>query len=337
MRQLILILFVLNSIHAQKVYDYSYSGGLGEIVTDSISVLPGALYQIDFCAAYIPDQVTVYMDYDSIQLWTGDMIVTDSLLRNYHGYSEFAWDGYNFYTVCTDKPLAPGNFGCIDNSGGKLRIKVTIPNFHCILKFKIRGNLMYPTVYAMTITMMFRGQSQVKDTIYLPVCESKLEYFTSKDHCSMTLVQPVDSSIKTETIVNHPTCSGESNGSIEFDKYPKFNLYHLPEGQYKIKIDNGICQRDFVIDLKSSSLCRWYIPNAFTPNGDGINDEFIMFTPTDSEYRLTIFDRWGNIVHSSKSLTNHSGWDGIDHLPGVYVWKIDCMDKHLFGNVTLIH
>lgn len=90
-----------------------------------------------------------------------------------------------------------------------------------------------------------------------------------------------------------------------------------------------------------------YMPNAFTPNGDGINDIFGASGEAIAAdgYQLTIFDRWGNQVYTSTDITE--GWDGTikGHVPvqlDVYVWMIQAVDRyygnrHEFkGHVTLI-
>ncbi len=70
-----------------------------------------------------------------------------------------------------------------------------------------------------------------------------------------------------------------------------------------------------------------YIPSAFTPNGDGLNDIFrILGLPAENitEFNLQIFNRWGQMVFSSKDILE--GWDGKlngEVCPeGEYVWVI---------------
>jgi gliding motility-associated-like protein len=70
-----------------------------------------------------------------------------------------------------------------------------------------------------------------------------------------------------------------------------------------------------------------YIPNAFTPNGDGLNDEFrIVGLPPDNitRYNLQIFNRWGQVVFSSGDI--REAWDGKmkgEYCPeGDYIWVI---------------
>ncbi len=85
-----------------------------------------------------------------------------------------------------------------------------------------------------------------------------------------------------------------------------------------------------------------YVPNAFTPNGDGINDEFLASGYNITDFSMDIFDRWGEKLFSSKELT--TGWKGMykDILceVGVYVYKIsykglDGKKANKTGHVTL--
>jgi gliding motility-associated-like protein len=48
-----------------------------------------------------------------------------------------------------------------------------------------------------------------------------------------------------------------------------------------------------------TSSAFFYVPNAFTPNGDGLNDVFKVEGRGFAEYEFTIFNRWGGIVFHS--------------------------------------
>ena len=86
-----------------------------------------------------------------------------------------------------------------------------------------------------------------------------------------------------------------------------------------------------------------YIPNAFTPNDDGVNDVFIPQGIFFNEFEMSIFDRWGNLVYKTDDVTKP--WDG-KHKTGiaqndVYVYVIRIKDfklqKHIYrGQVSLI-
>ncbi|MEQ8715854.1 MAG: gliding motility-associated C-terminal domain-containing protein [Cyclobacteriaceae bacterium] len=71
-----------------------------------------------------------------------------------------------------------------------------------------------------------------------------------------------------------------------------------------------------------------YFPNAFTPDGDGLNDIFIPVGSNVSTYEIIIFNRWGEIIFQSDQLDR--GWDGVYQgrkaPPGSYTYKVQ------FGN-----
>ncbi len=92
-----------------------------------------------------------------------------------------------------------------------------------------------------------------------------------------------------------------------------------------------------------------FAPNAFTPNGDDINDVFLPRgnNLSPEAYRMSIFDRWGSLVFESADLG--MGWDGRisggDAPMGVYNYRISVApiyvsatrsNKELQGHVTLI-
>ncbi|CAN5177805.1 hypothetical protein BH09BAC1_BH09BAC1_01180 [soil metagenome] len=66
----------------------------------------------------------------------------------------------------------------------------------------------------------------------------------------------------------------------------------------------------------------YFIPNAFSPNGDGYNDVFFIYGKAVSNVKLLIYDRWGEKMFEGHSLSE--GWDGRLYgtlmAPGVFVY-----------------
>jgi len=69
-----------------------------------------------------------------------------------------------------------------------------------------------------------------------------------------------------------------------------------------------------------------WVPNAFTPNNDEINDTFFAQSTVRDPvtFQLDIFDRWGAVIFISRSLDE--GWEGTGTMDGVYAWKIRIKD-----------
>ena len=82
-----------------------------------------------------------------------------------------------------------------------------------------------------------------------------------------------------------------------------------------------------------------YVPNTFTPNGDGLNDNFSIVTdPTCwDEWDLKIYNRWGNLVWESDSPLEY--WDGDGATTAVYVWILNASMSDFVikrrGHITL--
>jgi len=95
--------------------------------------------------------------------------------------------------------------------------------------------------------------------------------------------------------------------------------------------DDGSCT------FKSS----FYIPNAFSPNGDGTNDNFGIFGSDIEKMSYNIYDRWGNKVYENMTLVN--SWDGtFNRQPadqGVYLVRYELMlkdDSKKIGEQSII-
>lgn len=94
------------------------------------------------------------------------------------------------------------------------------------------------------------------------------------------------------------------------------------------------------IDRGCSSV---FTPNAFTPNGDGNNDVYLVYGTGIKEFSITIFSRRGELVFETNDI-NH-GWDGTyrgqNASAEVYYYKVNYIDglgkpHRKVGNITLI-
>lgn len=99
-------------------------------------------------------------------------------------------------------------------------------------------------------------------------------------------------------------------------------------GIYWVTVTDGQCTgTDTVRITEEMCVCAWMIPHAFTPNGDGRNDQFrVVFQDgcPVSQYQMRIYDRWGRMVYATTD--PQQGWDGrIAGQPasvGVYMYEV---------------
>ena len=119
-------------------------------------------------------------------------------------------------------------------------------------------------------------------------------------------------------------------------------------GKNGVTCFNSACVTITVLNSCNESIV--YLPNTFTPNGDGINDIFMIrgIAATRVNY-FRVFDRWGKLVYESlNGEANQTlwGWDGTDRTgeklnPAVFVYtyEIECINGDIVtgnGNVTLV-
>lgn len=96
--------------------------------------------------------------------------------------------------------------------------------------------------------------------------------------------------------------------------------------------------RDFEILINNHD---YVVPNVFTPNGDGINDEFGVFGEGISNVRMEIYNRWGNRIYTSNSIWDGRSISGENAASGVYFYllsfdQIGRETQKLQGEISLL-
>lgn len=117
--------------------------------------------------------------------------------------------------------------------------------------------------------------------------------------------------------------------------------YFSKKGQHSIEVSNscGVFTDNIHIEYNDTCDIASLIlyPNIFTPNGDGINEEFeplnAALVSEIDDFKLQIYNRWGAIVFESTEKDNN--WDGKNGgencSDGVYFWKV------VFSNNRRVH
>jgi gliding motility-associated-like protein len=138
-------------------------------------------------------------------------------------------------------------------------------------------------------------------------------------------------------IVDNGFC--ESRDSIFLNVHP---LPLKPFGRDSLvcfeDLGGGACVDSFAIALTESCAGELYVPSAFTPDGDGMNEVWLVTGSDVLEYHLIIYDRWGVLVYESHSLK--LPWlgqlrDGDEYVEaGVYPYIIEYKVKSSTGKIS---
>ena len=153
------------------------------------------------------------------------------------------------------------------------------------------------------------------------------------DATGIGIVNNVGLELEVETML--PSCPNIADGAIELKilngQMPFSILWstevndasaptQLPAGDYSVTVIDAqdciisesitLMNPNFIdIECENNSI---YIPNAFSPNGDGVNDFFEIFLANNTTIqkinKVEIIDRWGNLVYSAKGIMPK--WDG---------------------------
>lgn len=146
-----------------------------------------------------------------------------------------------------------------------------------------------------------------------------------------------------DSIVNYSGCANPANCPAPY-VFPRTTTTFLV---YVMNADSCLASDTITITVLNQPSA--FIPTAFTPNGDGLNDyfEFDLLGATNIEVR--IYNRWGQQVYYNPSqpngITNSKGWDGtVDGKKApedTYVYRLkvtywDNIEKEFAGTVTLM-
>ena len=151
-----------------------------------------------------------------------------------------------------------------------------------------------------------------------------------------------------------------SNNSYTWDIGGIYNSVNVNESFLFVNSGNFVvtliattpegCMDDTSVVIVVNPDVVLYVPNAFTPGTDGLNDVFQIFLPPTgvdySTFNLVIYDRWGEIVYKTTDV--NQSWTGAKNNAGevlkqdVYVYKINFKDEkkknyQRVGHVSLLH
>ncbi|MGF1565680.1 MAG: choice-of-anchor L domain-containing protein [Flavobacteriales bacterium] len=106
------------------------------------------------------------------------------------------------------------------------------------------------------------------------------------------------------------------DGSASDEANPLHTFDGLSDYQVSLQVTNAIGCTDIAYTLINGPVLL-YIPNAFTPNNDGINDVFRITGSSIQRFEIIIFNRWGEKVYESTDI--NQVWDGSHEGGNYYV------------------
>lgn len=199
------------------------------------------------------------------------------------------------------------------------------------------------------------GQILSSDSTNLQITQDTGFVFELRDGCNSSVTSSISFSptlVNAEFDVryiaeNAVQCINFSEGADGFtwladsvifstDLEPQYIL-ESPENVTLTLIASNVSGCSDTATLLVEPVPRYYIPNAFTPDGDGFNDCFKPVGQVPDEYLIEVFDRWGGIVYSSTDW--NECWDGnhpknAEAVNGIYVLKMFVRFKNINETYT---
>jgi gliding motility-associated-like protein len=171
-----------------------------------------------------------------------------------------------------------------------------------------------------------------------------------------TIAQP--SELDADFIKMNPSCIGNNDGYIEIIAQGGTSPYNYEwsEGSSSIEFIDGLVEGEYLVTVIDANGCEYEldiiqltdvqeeclrIPNAFSPNGDGTNDTWIIENiHLYPRTYIKVFNRWGQALYEANG--TEDPWDGTyngNPVPaGVYLYIIDLFtaDEPKTGTVTVV-
>ncbi|MSP68873.1 MAG: PKD domain-containing protein, partial [Bacteroidetes bacterium] len=211
----------------------------------------------------------------------------------------------------------------------------------------------YINVGSFAVTLVLSDNNGCVDSMtianYINTYPTPVAAFNITSENPSTLLEPV--AIIDDLSIGGDTCYwdfGDGNTLIVVgcgdvsNTYADTGLYQVTE----IVVNQYGCADTIRYDIYVNPYTSLFVPNTFTPNGNGLNEIFFAIGEYVDDFHMMVFDRWGNMIF--ESYDQLKGWDGkandgkklaqID----TYVWVINYREinggkkRKVIGHVNLI-
>jgi gliding motility-associated-like protein len=349
------------TLNSTPATSYQWSGG-SNATTQSITVSPliDTKYYINVSNGSCPgfDSITVKVVPKPSANITGDTIIClgESTVLTASGGIAYQWAGgavaYTpditvFPNTDTKYYVTVTSATC--NAIDSITVKVNTPPFTSVSNDTIvcSGAPVILTASGGIFYQWSGGSNATTQSITVNPNIQTIYYVTASDNfCTGNKVQtivdihnpiPIDAGADITINLGESTDLNVTGGSSNsYTWYPAINIScsNCPNPKaspdvtttyYVSSIDvNGCESLDSVVVNVENNCTELYIPNTFTPDGDGLNDVFTISSACLKNIDLKIFNRWGELIFESKSISDP--WTGIYNgnyvQDGVYVYSI---------------
>jgi gliding motility-associated-like protein len=294
-------------------YQYSWSNPLGFNAVANVAPPVTQTYGVtvtDLCGRDTSDQVTVTVDYDTVQV----MIAPDTVIC------------INDTIVLTAQPtLGWGGYTYLWNDASTADTLAVSPTFNSIYTVAVMDGC---GIYA---------DDAVGVGVNAPVADFWWGGSTQVNNYPIPFLDRSFGATSWSWDFGGP-------GLTSTDQNPFFTYPEPGDYVVMLAIEDPLGCRDTTYrSITVDQEFNLYIPNAFSPNGDGFNEVFLAQGTGIKEFRLRIFDRWGELLFETNDILQ--AWDGSYKgglaTTGVYVYQIrvkaligEAYDKT--GHVTLL-
>ncbi len=203
--------------------------------------------------------------------------------------------------------------------GTPLRLEASVPGAVLLWPDSSQGNSFTVNRSGLYWVQATREGCTISDSIYVSIIDIAQDLGADTNICNEDREAFVLLEAKTAEGSNILWNTGSTDAA----------LYVRNSGLYWVRVENAGCiASDSVYISRQYCDCPVFMPNAFSPNGDGVNDLFLPGIPdncTVHDFKMIIFNRWGIPVFTS--YRHDQGWDGhykgnpLD--AGTYMYQVE--------------
>lgn len=310
---------------------YFYTFNCGEQTSD---------FQIDFAHEPTIDEEFLYLATWDVNLWDKVSNSSNLFFGNYPYVRANSFTGFidQYFTLARINPLAPyikrDTIACYQVENFIVELPQNQPNY--IWSLNNENGSVPITSGQGTEEVIVNLGSTLTGTVYLQYqdingCYSykdSIEFTNGSVNANFNVLNNSTLNFESDVVfVNQSSpntndsewiVQGSStiySGTNTFSTYTHVFEQNSDVFEYEVTLiahsDLGDCYDTVRELIKLNDLFVFYAPNIFTPNGDGHNDVFHAETSRISKMQLTIYNRWGEIIHVTEGVDpSEVSWNG---------------------------